>query len=234
MLPSPERPGSAACPGVLLFGGTFDPVHRGHTELAFAARDLLFPNGGGREGWLVFVPAAISPHKAARPTPARHRVEMLRLACLGRSRWWVWTEELNRAERAEAGGTDAPSYWVDTLTVAAEQHHDLSFLIGADQALAFNRWHRWRDILSLARPVVIARDPIRTGADLRESIARAGWDTRDAEDFLAGSHVLDTPLIDTNATEIRGALASGEPGPIRGLDPAVQRYAAERGLYAKG
>ncbi|MCW5776185.1 MAG: hypothetical protein KIS87_07100 [Phycisphaeraceae bacterium] len=60
-------PVPADAPGVLLFGGTFDPPHRGHTEPAAAARDAMMPPGS----WLVFVPAARSPHKSAAPATSR-------------------------------------------------------------------------------------------------------------------------------------------------------------------
>jgi len=208
---------------VLLFGGTFDPVHRAHTELGFWARDRVCPGA-----WLVFVPAAISPHKSERPTPGRHRVEMLRLACRGRSRWWVWTEELRRAATS-----DEPSYWVDTLE-AAKSGDELRFIIGSDQALAFHRWHRWQDILTLARPVVIARGPIDSASRLREAMAESGWPRQHAESFLERATLLDTPIMDVNATLIRAQLAAGGSGPIDGLDHAVQRYAVKHGLYTRG
>jgi nicotinate-nucleotide adenylyltransferase len=227
MLPGAAR-ARATRPAVLLFGGTFDPVHQGHTQLAFVARDRLFAQGGG---WLVFVPAAISPHKHNRPTSGHHRAEMIRLACESHSgaRWSVWTEELTRAENS-----DAPSYWVDTLEVAAKTGTDLSFLIGADQAVAFNRWHEWERILELARPVVIARDGLRDSDGLRGGMLAGGWAEPDAARFLARAALLDTPLIDVNATAIREQLATGDSAPIDGLDPAVQRYAQGRSLYDAG
>lgn len=228
--PHPVLPDEAARDtppaGVLLFGGTFDPVHRGHTELAFAARELLFPSGGGR---LVFVPAAISPHKATNPTPGHHRVEMIRLACQGQSQWAVWTEELDRAEQGLDGA--GPSYWVDTLETASATHGDLSFLIGADQALAFNRWHEWHRILKLAKPVVIARGELRSTTQLRDALTGAGWSDQDAACFLGRAVVLETPIIDVNATAIRARLSAGENAPIAGLDPVVHRYAIEHRLY---
>lgn len=204
---------------VLLFGGTFDPVHRAHTELGFWARDRVCPGA-----WLVFVPAAISPHKSERPTPGRHRVEMLRLACRGRSRWWVWTEELRRAATS-----DQPSYWVDTLE-AAKSGGELRFIIGSDQALAFHRWHRWQRILELARPVVLLRPPHRDEASLRDAMLQAGCPEPASASILDRAHVLDNATTDSAATDAREALRSGDPVP--GLHPAVERYARERGLYA--
>ncbi|MFG0306914.1 MAG: nicotinate-nicotinamide nucleotide adenylyltransferase [Phycisphaerales bacterium JB040] len=207
----------------LLFGGSFDPVHRAHTELGFWARDRACPGG-----WLVFVPAARSPHKDGAPAPGRHRIEMLRLACRGRVRWWVWTEELRRA-----GASDAPSYWVETLERASSERPGVSlrFLIGSDQALAFHRWHEWGRVLELAAPVVLIRPPLEGVSGLRGAMLDAGCPAPDADRFLGRALVLDNDTAAVAATDAREALRRDAPGSIEGLDPGVERYARTRGLY---
>lgn len=156
--PLPLGPGARR---VLLFGGTFDPPHTGHTRLPAAARDRLWP--GRDDAWIVFVPAARSPHKttAARASD-EDRVAMLRRAAEGIARAVVWTDEIDRARWSASRGVEAPSYTVDTVDRAREvlpaaPRIELRLLIGADQAAAFHRWRSPRRIIALAPPVVMSR-----------------------------------------------------------------------------
>ena len=209
----------------LLFGGTFDPPHHGHIELAIDARDTLFP----RNGWLIFVPAARNPHKPTGPRAGdAHRAAMLRLAAQGHDRVTVWTEELDRA--AAAGDDSSPSFWVDTLVTARDlvgQKTPLRFLIGADQALAFNRWHEHKRILSLAEPAVMLRSPCESREAFRRQLIESGLDPAAWMPRIACTRTLDA-----RSTDVREALDHGiEPAHL--LGPAVLEYIAEHGLYAR-
>ena len=209
---------------VLFFGGSFDPPHAGHACLPFevAAR------WGWGGAWVVFVPAARSPHKPAEPVPDRHRVEMLRIGLRGRKRWWIWEQEL-----ADAGHNPGePSYWADTWSIAgrAFASRDRAFLIGTDQALAMHRWHRyaefWRDALVMRR----GDQPV---ADFREALAATGaWSDDDIAHWV--SRLIEAPTTDASSTAIRAALADPDQrkAPIEGLDRGVQNYILDRGLYA--
>ncbi|GIK17874.1 MAG: glutamine--tRNA ligase/YqeY domain fusion protein [Leptolyngbya sp. PLA2] len=220
--------------GVLLFGGTFDPPHRGHTEPAVAARDAMMPPGS----WLVFVPAARSPHKSEAPaTSAADRAAMLRLAIAPLARSAVWTDEIDRAER----GSAEPSWWVETLRRARRvlpPGTPLRFLIGSDQAAAFHRWRAFRAILALAEPVVVLREPIADAATLDAALEASGEWTA-AERRAWQSRIAPAPIIPVSATAIRAALnritpPSGEASrPLASvLDGAVLEYARSHGLYA--
>jgi len=113
---------------ILLFGGTFDPPTRAHTTLAPQAAALV---GASR---LLYVPAAISPHKLEQtPTEAEHRLAMLKLALMDTDDVEIRTLELDRA---------GPSYTIDTVeTMRSEFGPDtpLRLLIGDDQAESFHR-----------------------------------------------------------------------------------------------
>lgn len=214
---------------VLLFGGSFDPPHAGHARLPFEAARLLWP---GRPSWVVFVPASRSPHKGRAPAADRHRVEMLRLALRTRIRWWIWEEELRRAELER--DPDAPSYWADTWAAAraAFPAADRAFLIGADQALSMHRWRRFEEFWADA--VVMPRDGNDTAARFAVAMGGTGaWTNAQVAHW--SSRFLDTPSVAASSESARAALADPTRANTRidGLDPGVQAYAVDRGLYTR-
>ncbi len=211
---------------ILFFGGSFDPPHLAHAALPFAAAAARWP---GRAPWVVFVPAARSPHKQVNPADDRHRVEMLRIALRPARRWWIWEQEMADA----ALNPDQPSYWADTWSIARQAFgaRDRAFLIGTDQALSMHRWYRyhefWRDALVMLRP---------GGPDactLRAELASTGtWTDADLDHWM--SRLVRTETVIGASTDIRAALAdpARRNARIEPLDPGVQRYIVERGLYA--
>ncbi len=208
--------------GVLLVGGTFDPPHVAHVELARRAREACRPGAA-----LAFVPAERSPHKDTGPVASdADRVEMLTLAIEGIERAGVWTDEIDRARGGE------PSYWVETLDRARRLAGDawLGFVIGADQAVAFDRWREARRILDLAEPVVLLREPWGT-AELLLGAMRGFWSAAELDRWA--SWCVDVGTIDVSATEIRGLLASDrENARLESLlAPGVLGLIRERGLY---
>src|SRR5688500_10806095 len=117
-----------------LFGGTFDPVHYGHLLLAEACREQC------RLDELWFVPAAVPPHKQERTlSPAKERVEMLRLAVGGHPAFSVSTLEIDR------GGV---SYTVNTLDAVrlSRPEATLFFPMGADSLVDLPTWREPRRI----------------------------------------------------------------------------------------
>ncbi len=216
---------------ILFFGGSFDPPHLAHAALPFAVAAARWP---GRDPWVVFVPAARSPHKQTDPAEDRHRVEMLRIALRASRRWWIWEQELADA----ALNPGQPSYWADTWAIARRvfSAHDRAFLIGTDQAISMHRWHRfrefWEDALVMLRPGGGGAPP--PSADtLRAELASTGaWTDADLDHWM--SRLVRTETVIGASTDIRAALAdrAQRNARIEGLDPGVQKYIAERGLYA--
>ena len=216
---------------VLLYGGSFDPPHLAHVELAIAARGALERQVGAGSGgspaadiWLVYVPAARSPHKQSGPVAtAAQRVRMLELAVEGRPRACIWTDEIDRAVSGE------PSYWINTVRRARALLGDrwLRFLIGADQAAQFHRWRDAREILRIARPAVIGRAEVDSAPDLRRAMAEAGFWSEPELDAWAGWFI-DVGVRRASSTDARGGGAESR------LAPPVAAYVAQEGLYSGG
>ncbi len=132
---------------VLLYGGSFDPPHRGHVTVPHQAmQHLTFDE-------VLFVPAFRSPLKDSTPTEQHHRLAMLELA-LEQCDWAsISTIELDR------GGM---SYTIDTIEALRNSYAELRLLIGSDQWAQFSKWNRWEDIVKLANPAIMPRAGFET------------------------------------------------------------------------
>lgn len=129
------------------FGGTFDPIHNGHLRLA----ENALTECGLRQ--VVFIPAAIPPHKSPEDlTPFSQRVEMLNVALQGRQEFVCSTVEAE---------LPAPTYTVDTLRYLRKRYAPdtgLYFLTGLDAFLEITTWKEYRELLRIASFIVSERD----------------------------------------------------------------------------
>ncbi len=131
-----------------IFGGTFDPVHRGHVHLV---REILNKTAVER---IVLVPARQNPLKAHYPGASEaDRTAMLKLALQEfRDRCTISLVELHRPP---------PAYAVETvaqLVQAGTVHQRPGFLMGDDLLPELPRWERWHEFLQQVQPVVILRN----------------------------------------------------------------------------
>ncbi|HXI68778.1 MAG TPA: nicotinate-nucleotide adenylyltransferase [Verrucomicrobiae bacterium] len=128
-----------------IYGGSFDPVHLGHLLVAQAAIEELGLNR------LFFIPAAQSPFKPEnKPAPDAVRLQLLRLALVGKMNCEVDDQEIRR------GGT---SYTIETLRGYARRFPgaELFYLIGADNAAKLNEWREAGELAKLAEFVAVPR-----------------------------------------------------------------------------
>jgi len=209
---------------VVLFGGTFDPPHRAHVELADLARRRVARTHANTP-WLVFVPAARSPHKPNPPIASdRQRIAMVRLATADLPRCTIWTDEIDRARAGE------PSYWADTIARAREAVGPvvpLWFLVGSDQAVRFHRWRQPRRILELADPLVLPREPITAADALRQAMAETGaWSEPELDRWTRAFVPIEALRAASTAVREGGTETPGTP-----MAPAVLEYARREGLY---
>ena len=128
-----------------LYGGTFDPIHHGHLLLARTARETFELDR------IVFIPAAISPHKLGEhPTSAAIRWEIIQAALAGEEGFASDDLELHRT---------GPSYTFDTASAYRERFPDaeLFYFIGTDHLPALQTWYRIEELKNLVTFVVLDR-----------------------------------------------------------------------------
>lgn len=127
-----------------ILGGTFDPIHLGHTEPAKVVAEYLSLEQ------VLFVPANIPYHKESPNVNAKQRAKMVMLACESEENFHCDIRELERS-----GNT----YTIDTLRELKKSYPDQSlfFIIGVDSLLTFTQWHQFEEILSLCHLVVNSR-----------------------------------------------------------------------------
>lgn len=167
-----------------VFGGTFDPPHRGHLAVALAARDQLALDR-------VLLVVANDPWKKSpgrEVTPASDRLAMVHALVRGADSRPVPGLEVSDAEIRRGG----PSYTVTTLRELHQTHPDaeLHLIIGRDLVDDFASWHESAQIERLATIVVVDRPGYV--ADVKR-----GW------------KVLAVPPVDVSSTELRDWLRSG-------------------------
>lgn len=197
-----------------IFGGTFDPIHNGHLAVANGVqaamhlqRIIFIPTG---QPWL---------KKDLVVSPARHRIEMVRLAIAGKDVFELSTIEVERP---------GPSYTVETLEVLRRQlgpEVDLFFLLGSDALADFPRWKEPHRVIEMCRLVAFSRPGFRLPPleQFEEKVPGISERLIFAE----------APVIDVSATEIRSRAAVGLS--IEGMvPPAVGQYIREKQLYREG
>jgi nicotinate-nucleotide adenylyltransferase len=221
------------------FGGTFDPVHRGHIALAKAAMERCELHR------VYFVPANIPPHKQKQPlSPFAHRFAMLALAT-AEEKGFVPSLLEAPQEGFSRRDSEKPNYTIDTvrrLKPSLKASDKLFLLIGMD---AFADIAKWRDSEALFRECefIVAGRPGYFLADvanaLPESLRPRAELTRPFHKQAAAGdlvlpgvtiHLLGDLRQPASATAIREAAAQGK-SLSRFVDPAVAGYIRKMELY---
>ena len=200
---------------ITLFGGTFDPVHLGHTTVADAAARQIEAQE------VVFIPAKCSPLKGFSPNANDDdRLEMILRATADNDSFAVSNCELKRP---------APSYTLDTVRQFKQRYGPdthVHWLLGADSLPDLVHWYRIRELIDECNITTMQRAGYP--APDFERLASIWGTERTAK---LKRDVVETPLVDISSTEIRKRLAQG--GDVSGMmHPDVIAYIREHNLYS--
>jgi nicotinate-nucleotide adenylyltransferase len=226
-----------------LFGGTFDPVHRGHVALARAAMEQY------KLHRIHFVPANIPAHKQSQPlTPFVHRFAMLALATAEEKAFvpsLLEAPENKDGSRAKGQREEKPNYTIDTirrLKKVFKSSDKLFLLIGMDAFAEIANWHEAEALFGECEFIVASR-PGYSLADVanalpeslrpRPEVCRPFHKQPARGDLVlpgAVVHLLEDLRQPASATAIRTAAATGKPVG-RFVDPPVADYIRKMGLY---
>ncbi len=230
-----------------LFGGTFDPIHRGHLALARAARERC------KLGRILFVPANVPPHKQRQPLSSfAHRYAMTVLATAQEKSFIPSLLEssegfdIKRAPgRKEKERDPTPNYTIDTirrLKHSSKAGDRLFLLIGIDAFADIAKWHKAEELFRECAFVVASR-PGYSLADVANALplslrprveATRPFQKQAASGDLVLSgvnvHLLDDVYQPISSTSIREAAADGKPLK-KFVEEPVADYIKKVGLY---
>ncbi len=199
---------------IALFGGTFDPIHLGHTTVAADAAKHI-----GAEK-IVFIPAKRSPLKDLFPEASDDdRLAMIALAIAGEKSFQLSDYELKKPK---------PSYTLETIRQFQADYGSrtlIYWLVGADSINELPRWYRIAELIDECNLCIM----FRAGFEPPDFAKfEAIWPSRRIEKLQR--NVIQTPLINISSAEIRNRLATGRD-VTNMLHPSVADYIHKHGLY---
>jgi len=204
--------------GVL--GGTFDPVHVGHLDVARAAREALALDD------VSLMPSNVPPHRGQPHASATDRLAMVALAVGGRPGLVASSLEL------DASGPSYTSATLDRLATRGVDLRTVFFITGADAFKDITMWKDFPQLLDRCHFVAVSR-PDCPAPGLRTALPALAPRMVNAPGAMPSSpaiFLVDAPTAPVSSTTIRQRLAEGQP--IEGLvPPAVAAYIHSHGLY---
>lgn len=198
---------------IAIFGGTFDPPHLGHINLARSVID------GYHADKVLFVPAPNPPHKLNKQvTQFKHRIEMLRLSIDGEVRFDLTDMEQRRLPE--------PSFTVKTMYDLSKEYFNdhLFWLIGSDSLTQLHTWYKSEELVRKYNLIVYPRPDQNVTYDM----LRQHWDVDDARKLYES--ILNLPIYNISSTMVREAIKD-KKDVSKWLNSKVIDYIKEFNLY---
>ena len=192
---------------IALYGGTFDPIHLGHLEIARKVLELFEIEK------VLFVPAQAPPHKVGRPvTEPIHRYAMLALATQNDPQLSISTFELDAPDRRYTVNT------VEHFQKFFGESIELFFIMGADSWSEIKTWREWERLLGMINHIVVTRPGYEVAAAPAELKQRVFF--------------TDAVMKDISATNIRRLASEGRTEELAKLVPEpVAEYIRKYQIY---
>lgn len=193
-----------------IFGGSFDPVHNGHLELARIAKEQF---GLSK---VFFVPTCVSPLKPNGAVASNEaRLEMLKLAIDGAEGFSICTYDMDRGGR---------SYTIELMRHLKQEYPEaeLFFIIGGDSLSTLHRWYCCRELVNEFSFIIFSR----AGETLLFNEAFSPEERAKLQRFVVSN--FNMPV---SSTELRQALAQGVLPKGGLLPPSVAEYAIANKIY---
>ncbi len=197
---------------IVIFGGTFNPIHLGHKEIIDKISSLVDVD------IVLIVPTKIPPHKTASSLANEiDRVEMCKLIASQYDNVEVCCVELERKGK---------SYTIDTLHEIKRRYpgFDIAITIGADMVVTFDEWKDYLQIVKLCRIITFKRGDTDISS-YREGIKKL-------KQYGADIIEIYDEITDISSTEIRNAILNNED-TSEYLDSSVANYITEHGVYGE-
>lgn len=192
-----------------LFGGTYDPIHKGHTEIAEIVMEKMNLQK------IIFIPAGDPPHKLDKKvTDKTDRLNMVRLAVGYNPAFCVSDYEIKK---------EARSYSLDLIKhfKSIYKEDELYFIIGGDSLYNMPTWYHYEELLGLCNFIVISRPQV----EKRNLLDKFSGDEKPPRIFF-----IDDVSIPISATEIREKIKNGENTKNYVTEP-VYNYIRTKELY---
>lgn len=187
---NPEQP----LPIAIYFGGTFNPIHYGHLQVALEVSEAL------NAGSVHLLPNYLPPHKASPDVSAAQRAKMCELACQLDRKFTLDSRELNSAQ---------PSYTIATLKQLKAEHPNtaICFMIGMDSLQTLDTWRDWRQLTEYCHLVVAARGGYQAQFNDNISAFLASHQTDNPQDLQSKTagyvYLVETSELMISASQIR-------------------------------
>lgn len=204
---------------LVVLGGLFDPVHKGHVSAALFALEFLSVQR------LKMIPCHLPNHKVVPATQSEHRLAMLKLATASYPQIEIDQIELER---------DQVSYSVDTLTELKKRHSVLVFVLGVDSFNSLPQWHDWQKILELSHLLVLPRHGSTLADETLRAVDIEHRQVHTGEQMLVNTSgkiiFCENFDYDVASSEIRKKITRGDDVSAA-LDAKVVQYINDNCLY---
>lgn len=208
--------------GLIIFGGTFDPIHNGHLQLAHNLSQTF-------NSKIIFLPVYNPSHKELPQASPEKRIDMLKLAIGNNPNFIINPLEINMKRS---------TYTYNTLSLIRTHVGDketIFFIIGADSFVNFDSWHNWEELLKLSNFIVVKRhghhlDKIKE--DLANKIVLRPLDELGKTDLenRGKFYLFDFTPLDVSSTYIRTQIQTKQD--VSNFMPeVVYNYIKKNNLY---